>query len=183
MARLLQAARELITDAGPGVALDEIARHAGVGNATLYRHFPTRADLLVAVYSDEIADLCRDGAELAKAEQPLDALFTWLEKFIVHLATKRPLALAATEEPSNRRTPLFEEWHTSITTAADVLVDRARAALRPDITTTDVLTLATGVALAVGADADHTHRLVTLFRTGLASREAAADERSAQPDP
>lgn len=168
MARLIAAARELVTEAGPEVALDEIARRAGVGNATLYRHFPTRADLLVAVYRDEIADLCRRGTELADSGPPLDALFTWLDEFVVHVATKRPLALAATEGPSHRRTPLFDEWHTSITAAVDVLVELARAELRPDVTTTDVLTMATGVALAAGADGEYARRLVALLRTGLA---------------
>ncbi|MEV0106349.1 helix-turn-helix domain-containing protein [Nocardia sp. NPDC050799] len=174
-ARLLAAARELITEAGPEVALDEIARRAGVGNATLYRHFPTRADLLVAVYRDEIADLCRCGTEPAGSEPPLDALFTWLDKFVVHVATKRPLALAASAGPGDRHTPLFAEWHTSITAAAGVLVERARTALRPDVTTTDVLTLATGLALATGADGEHAHHLVALLRSGLASRSADAD--------
>ncbi|MEU1981682.1 TetR/AcrR family transcriptional regulator [Nocardia sp. NPDC019395] len=178
MARLLSAARELIAESGPEVALDEIARRAGVGNATLYRHFPTRADLLVAVYGDEIAELCRSGTEPADSGPPLDALFTWLGKFVVHVATKRPLALAATEGPSDRRTPLFEEWHTSITAAADVLVERARPALRPDITTTDVLALATGVALAADADGEHAHRLVGLLRTGLVSGSAGVDQSS-----
>ncbi|MGW1740076.1 TetR/AcrR family transcriptional regulator [Nocardia sp. NPDC001965] len=179
-ARLLAAARELIIEAGPEVALDEIARRAGVGNATLYRHFPTRADLLVAVYGDEIADLCRYGAQPAGTEPPLDTLFTWLDRFVVHVATKRPLALAATEGPGDRRTPLFEEWHTSITAAADVLVERARTALRPDVTTTDVLTLATGVALAAGADGEHARRLVKLLRSGLAPGSAGADRAPKQ---
>ena len=53
--RLLAAARELVDESGSEVALDEVARQAGVGNATLYRHFPTRGDLLVAVYADEVA--------------------------------------------------------------------------------------------------------------------------------
>ncbi|XVQ86695.1 TetR/AcrR family transcriptional regulator [Microbispora siamensis] len=63
-ALLLAAARELIDSSGPDVALDEVARRAGVGNATLHRHFPTRAELLVAVYADEVAELCRQGADL-----------------------------------------------------------------------------------------------------------------------
>src|SRR3954447_24387699 len=93
--RLLAAARALVAEAGNEVALDEVARRAGVGNATLYRHFPTRGDLLVAVYADEIAELCRRGEQLRGAGDPLDALFAWLEEFVEHVATKRPLALAA----------------------------------------------------------------------------------------
>lgn len=170
-ARLVTAARELL-DAGGGtagddVALDEVARRAGVGNATLYRHFPTRADLLVAVYADEVTELCRRGADLRTAPDPLDALFTWLDAFVVHVATKRPLAMAATDGPDGRRTPLFEEWHASINAVADDLVTRARPALRRGVTATDVLALTSGAAIV--ADAEHARRLVALLRTGLAA--------------
>lgn len=173
-ARLLAAARELMTTAGADVALDEVARRAGVGNATLYRHFPTRADLLVAVYSDEVTALCRRGAELIDAGSPLEALFAWLDAFVVHVATKRPLALAATEGSGDRRTPLFEKWHASITSTAADLVDHARPVLCPGLAAADVLTLASGVALASGADVEYARRLVALLRTGLVSQTADA---------
>src|SRR5438105_926111 len=91
MARLLATARALVAEAGSEVALDEIARRAGVGNATLYRHFPTRADLLAAVYADEVASLCERGNQLSATASPLDALFAWLDAFVVHVSTKRPL--------------------------------------------------------------------------------------------
>jgi AcrR family transcriptional regulator len=165
-ALLLTAARELVAEAGNDVALDEVARRAGVGNATLYRHFPTRADLLVAVYADEVADLCRHGTELLDAPDPVDALFAWLDEFVVHMATKRPLAMAATEGADGRRTPLFEEWHASVTAVVTDLVRRARPGLRPGATVADVVALASGAALAT--DAAHARRLVALTRTGLA---------------
>jgi AcrR family transcriptional regulator len=167
IALLLAAARELITEAGNEVALDEVARRAGVGNATLYRHFPTRADLLVAVYADEVTSLCRRGAQLLDAPSPLDALFAWLDEFVVHVATKRPLAMAATDSSPGGRTPLFDTWHASITATAADLVRRAQPALRPDITATDVLALASGAALAT--DPSHARHLVALLRTGLAA--------------
>ncbi|HEY3681911.1 MAG TPA: TetR/AcrR family transcriptional regulator [Streptosporangiaceae bacterium] len=168
-ALLLAAARDLVAEAGNDVALDEVARRAGVGNATLYRHFPTRADLLVAVYADEVAALCRRGEELRTAPDPLDALFTWLDAFVVHVATKRPLALAATEGPEGRRTPLFDEWHASVNAVADYLVRRARPALARGVTAADVLALTSGAAIV--ADADHARHLVTLLRTGLAAAD------------
>jgi AcrR family transcriptional regulator len=164
-ARLLAAARAVLAEAGNDVAFDVIARRAGVGNATLYRHFPTRADLLAAVYAEEVEALCRRGADLAGSLEPADALFEWLDAFVVHVATKRALALAATEGVEDRRSVLFQQWHASITTTADRLVRRARVALRPDLTTTDILTLASGVALA--ADPAHARRLVAVLRTGL----------------
>src|SRR5947208_2495681 len=105
-ARLLAAAREVLAEAGNDVALDAIARRAGVGNATLYRHFPTRGDLLVAVYADEVAELCARGAALLQDPDPVGALFAWLEEFVLHVAAKRPLAHAATEGADKRRTEL-----------------------------------------------------------------------------
>ncbi|HZC53874.1 MAG TPA: helix-turn-helix domain-containing protein [Mycobacterium sp.] len=175
VALLVAAAHELVAEAGNEVALDEVARRAGVGNATLYRHFPTRADLLVAVYADEVTALCQRGAELLDAPSPLDALFAWLDEFVVHVATKRPLALAATESPSGRRTQLFDEWHASITATAADLVRRARPVLRPDVTATDALTFASGAALAT--DMAGARRLVALMRTGVAARQSGAATR------
>jgi AcrR family transcriptional regulator len=173
-ARLVAAAREALAAGGNDVAFDVIARHAGVGNATLYRHFPTRADLLVAVYADEVAALCQHGAQLLESAEPTDALFAWLDEFVVHVATKRPLAVAAAGGTDERRTTLFRQWHASITSIADRLVRRAQPALRSDLTATDVLTLASGAALT--ADPAHARRLVALLRTGIAApTETATD--------
>jgi AcrR family transcriptional regulator len=164
--RLIAAARELVAEVGSEVALDEVARRAGVGNATLYRHFPTRAELLAALYTDEVQALCDYGDQLLAAPAPVEALFAWLDAFVTHVATKRPLALAATDAPDGRRTPMFEEWHTAITATAGRLVRRAQPPLRPDVTAADVLALANGAALTT--DADNARRLVALLRTGLA---------------
>lgn len=164
-ARLLAVAREVLAEAGNDAAFDVIARRAGVGNATLYRHFPTRADLLVAVYADEVAALCEHGAQLLESTEPTDALFAWLDEFVVHVATKRPLALAATEGVDGQRTALFRQWHASITSVAERLVQRAQPGLRPDVTVTDVLTLASGAALI--ADTSYARHLVALLRNGV----------------
>ena len=165
--RLLAAARELVAEVGNEVALDEVARRAGVGNATLYRHFPSRAELLAALYADEVAALCAYGNKLLDATPPVEALFVWLEAFVEHVATKRPLALAATDVPDGRRTPLFDKWHASITATAANLVRRAQPALRQDVTPTDVLALASGAALT--ADGQNARHLLALLRTGLAA--------------
>jgi AcrR family transcriptional regulator len=170
---LLAAARELLDESGSEVALDEVAldevaRRAGVGNATLYRHFPTRGDLLVAVYADEVSGLCRQGTDLLAAPSPVDALFSWLDDFVAHISTKRALALAATEGPVGRRTRLFDQWHESMRSTAIELLDRARdaGAVRPELTVTDLLALASGAALT-GTDVAHAQRLVRLLRSGV----------------
>jgi AcrR family transcriptional regulator len=165
---LLAAARELLDESGSEVALDQVARRAGVGNATLYRHFPTRGDLLVAVYADEVAALCRQGADLLGGPSPVDALFTWLDAFVVHVATKRALALAATEGPGARRTRLFDQWHESMRSTATDLLRRAQdaGAVRPELTVADLLAVCSGVALT-GTSLAHARRLVGLLRSGV----------------
>jgi AcrR family transcriptional regulator len=165
---LLAAARELLDESGSEIALDEVARRAGVGNATLYRHFPSRGDLLVAVYADEVAALCRQGTDLLGDPSPVDALFSWLDAFVVHVSTKRALALAATEGPVGRRTRLFDQWHESMRSTATKLLDRARDAggVRSELTVADLLALASGAALT-GTDVAHTRRLVRLLRNGV----------------
>src|SRR3984893_1619052 len=91
---LLAAADELFTTNGPDVALDEIARRAGVGNATLYRHFPDRRDLLVAVCVSEVKALCTLGQQLYTHPDADQALTRWLRASIPHVSARHGLAAA-----------------------------------------------------------------------------------------
>jgi AcrR family transcriptional regulator len=163
--RLTATAREVFAERGHDVALDEIARRAGVGNATLYRHFATRSDLLVAVYSHEVQELARRGAELLAAPDAAAALLTWLDHFVVHVATKRTLALDAA---AGARTALFAEWHHAMISTADALLRRAhqQAVVDPGLAVKDLLALANGAALA-GADLTQAQRLLRLAWHGI----------------
>src|SRR6478609_131835 len=78
---LVAAAREAFTERDQSASLEDIARRAGVGIGTLYRHFPTRADLIEAVYVEEVEALCRSADDLVDAP-PWDALVGWLHRFI-----------------------------------------------------------------------------------------------------
>ena len=91
---LLIAADELFATNGPDVALDEIARRAGVGNATLYRHFPDRRDLLVAVCVSEVKALCTLGEQLDTQPDAGPAVTSWLRAYITHVSAKHGLAAA-----------------------------------------------------------------------------------------
>jgi AcrR family transcriptional regulator len=170
---LLAAAKELFDERGTDVALDEVARRAGVGNATLYRHFPRRGDLLVAVYADEVAALCQRGAALLHEPAAAEALFDWLDSFVVHVATKRALALSATESPDDRRSQLFDRWHESMRSTAESLLSRARDAgtVRPDLTVDDLLALASGAAIA-STSTRHAQQLSRFLRRGFETAEA-----------
>ena len=159
---LVAAAREVFTERGVDAPLDEIARRAGIGNATLYRHFPTRRDLIVAAYDDELTELCQHGSRLLTADPPGDALFTWLRTFIDHVATKRHLALAITDQDV-----LFDSWHTTMRNTVSALAERARAVgeLGADVRDVDLLTAANGIALAAH-DPSQVDRLLRLVRVG-----------------
>ncbi|MFG1921174.1 TetR/AcrR family transcriptional regulator [Cryptosporangium sp. NPDC048952] len=169
---LVAAARALIDESGPDVALDEVARRAGVGNATLYRHFPTRGDLLVAVYADELTALC-DAADL-ESESPGDALFEWLDAYVGHVASKRALAEAA---PAERRTELFDGWHARLRATGARLLTRAQdvGEVRADVSLADLMAAASGAALS-SADPDQARRVLALLRDGVDTAGLGAGE-------
>lgn len=177
---IVLAAEHLFAERGPDVPFDEVARRAGVGNATLYRHFPTRSDLLVAVYGGQVAELCRRAERPRGNLPPETALFDWLDAFVEHVAGKRELALAVTDTADGRRTALFDEWHATITATAARLLSAAQesGAVRPDVGARDVLALLSAVA-AAGGDAAHAHRLLGIVRHGLQAPAPTASPTSA----
>lgn len=164
---LLVAAKEVFDERGVDAPLDDVARRAGVGNATMYRHFPTRRELIVAVYAEEVTELCDRGEALLHDRAPAEALFGWLQAFVAHVASKRVLALAIPNDPGGQRSALFAGWHRAMHTTASALLTRARqvGAVRADLEVADLLALATAIALA-GADPGRTERLLDLVRRG-----------------
>jgi AcrR family transcriptional regulator len=166
---LLSAAREIFAERGPDAPLDDIARRAGVGSATMYRHFPTRRELIIAVYADEAAALCATGDALLAAWPAGEALFTWLHAFAGHVAGKRDLALAIPAEDGGQRTALFDGWHEAMHATASRLLAAAQSAgaVSADLDAADLLALASGIAVA-SADADQARRCLALIRRGTA---------------
>ncbi len=92
--RLMQAAKTAFTELGADAALEEIARRAGLGIGTLYRHFPTRETLLAEVYRHALEQLAEAATELSSTLPPLDALRAWLRLFVDYIATKQVVAPA-----------------------------------------------------------------------------------------
>jgi len=163
-ALLLAAARAVFAEDGPDAPLDRVARRAGIGNATMYRHFPSRRELVIAVYADEVASLT-SRARLDAAD-PGAALFAWLASFVEHIRDKRDLALSLTTPAGDHET-LFAHWHETMNETAAALVDRAKSAnaVAPDTDPLDLLLLATGIALTdVPA---RTPRLLDLVRRAV----------------
>ncbi|MFI7638718.1 TetR/AcrR family transcriptional regulator [Nonomuraea sp. NPDC049400] len=163
--QLLAAAAQVFAERGTDAPLDDVARRAGVGNATMYRHFPTRTDLLVAVYADEVAQLCTSGQTLLTAEPPGEALHEWLRLFMDHITTKRDLALSVTDDQGG--STLVAEWHASMLATASALLDAAKqaGAVRAGLDVRDLLTLVKGIALAA-SDRAQADRLLSLIDYG-----------------
>jgi AcrR family transcriptional regulator len=138
--KLLGAAGQQFAAAGAEVPLEAIARAAGVGIGTLYRHFPTREALIEAVYRNEVDQLCASAGQLL-AELPADAaLAEWMERFVAYAMTKRGL-LGALKSLAVSQSELFPRTRERLLAAIGELLDAAIAAgrVRPDAEADDVL--------------------------------------------
>jgi AcrR family transcriptional regulator len=171
--KVLSAAREAFAEGGESTSLEEIARRAGVGIGTLYRHFPNRQALLEALYVGEVEDVCRSAAELDDAD-PWVALSTWFERFIGYIATKQALA----NELFNylgRDAPLFKACRTSLYAAGEPLLTRAQEAgvVRSDVDIADVIQMVMGIAKIPTGDPAQTQQILRIALDGLRFRPEA----------
>ena len=151
--KVLAAAREAFAEGGESTALEEIARRAGVGIGTLYRHFPNRQALLEALYVGEVEEVCRSAAELDGAD-PWEALTGWFERFIAYIGTKQALA-AELLNYLDQDASLFQVCRTSLFEAGEPLLKRAQEAgvVRPDVDIAEVIQMVVGIAKIPTADA------------------------------
>ncbi|MEV8314766.1 TetR/AcrR family transcriptional regulator [Streptomyces sp. NPDC059900] len=168
--KLLAAAAEVFTTSGVDAPIREIAAKAGVGMGTIYRHFPTRADLVVAVFRHQVEACAEAGPRLlAAAESPLTALRQWIDVFVDFLVTKH--GLANTLQPdSSGFTALHTYFLDRLLPVAEQLLDAAVEAgeIRPG---TQPYELMRGIGnLCIGPDTDPRYdprRLVALLLQGL----------------
>lgn len=165
--QLLTAARAAFTERGPDASLEDIARRAGVGVGTLYRHFPNRQDLLEAVYVDEVEALCRSADDFAD-EPSWDALAHWFDRFVDYVATKQALVgeLMAT---IGRDAPVFRTCHDVIFAAGEPLLARAKAdgVVRADVEFIDVIRMVSGITMIKGASSADVRRVLGMALDGL----------------
>jgi AcrR family transcriptional regulator len=179
-ARLLDAATAAFVEHGADdVSLEEIARRAGVGIGTLYRHFPTRQALLEAVYRDQVESLSARAEELLRAESPGDALADWLRAMMKFSSTKHNLtsALLAT---LGKESELLSSCGQVIRGAAEAVLARAQqaGAVRPDVSAGDVMRLVHAVNIATQrgpADPGQADRMLALILDGLRPQAAAGN--------
>ena len=166
--KVLTAAREAFAEGGESTALEEIARRAGVGIGTLYRHFPNRQALLEALYVDEVEEVCRSAATFADDADPWEALSRWFERFIGYIATKQALA-AEMLNYVERDAPVFKTSRAALFEAGGPLLQRAQDAgvVRPDVDIADVIQMVIGIAKIPAADPSQTARMVRIALDGL----------------
>jgi AcrR family transcriptional regulator len=150
--RILEIAKESFTRSGANISLDDVAKHAGVGAGTLYRHFPTRDALLEAVYRTEVEKLAAAERKLAATLPPLEALRAWMLLFVAYIETKQIIAPALNTlvgGPSK----IFEASGDLIKGAIHALVKRAVKSgdIRPDLDPLDLLRALVGVANVASA--------------------------------
>ncbi len=145
--RLLAVAKTAFTRGGAEINLDDVAREAGLGVGTLYRHFPTRDALIEAVYRTEVDTLAAAAARLISTDTPLEALRNWMLLFVDYIATKHliaPALNAMVGDPS----ALYAASGDAIKGAIGALVGRAVATgdIRADLDPFDLLRALVGVA-------------------------------------
>ncbi|HEY4906196.1 MAG TPA: TetR family transcriptional regulator [Candidatus Acidoferrum sp.] len=150
--RILEVAKAAFARSGANTSLDDVARQAGVGAGTLYRHFPTRDALLEAVYHTEVAKLAAAERELSEKLPPVEALRAWMLLFVDYIAEKHIIAPALNTfvgGPSK----LYESSRAQITGAIEALVKRAIKSgdVRKDLEPFDLLRALIGVSNVASA--------------------------------
>lgn len=160
--RLVSVASAVVAEEGATASLEEIARRAGVGSATLHRHFPSRLALLDAVFSERVAKLCEQGESLLSSPDPAEALTTWLREVTRHAAENRGLGTALLKGTG-------EAGHERILATATALTKRAQSQqrVRSEIAPADLLKLANSIALATEETPEEAPRLLTLALNGI----------------
>jgi AcrR family transcriptional regulator len=178
--RLLKAAKTVFSAGGPDASLEAVARAAGVGIGTLYRHFPTREALFEAVYRHEVQQLADLAERLEKEAQPIEALRQWMRSIVKFVATKKgmstALALALAKDSD-----LVSYSSDRLTRAIGLLLEQAIAAgeVRSDVSPEDLLRAIVGMCYTHDQPGwqKNVLRLVDIFVDGLRNRPAKGQRR------
>jgi AcrR family transcriptional regulator len=165
--RLVAAAKEVFAEHGAGAPMEAIAKQAGVGVGTLYRHFPKRIDVVEAVYRTDVDELVRV-AEASVSLEPWPAMVAWLESFVRYTQTKRTL-LTELREAFDKNPEMKLATRDRINTALDSVLRRAQAAgaVRDDVDAADVMQIIGPMCTSPTLLPDQAERLLTMILDGL----------------
>jgi AcrR family transcriptional regulator len=171
--RVLAAAKAVFSAGGPEASLEAVARAAGVGIGTLYRHFPTREALFEAVYRREVQQLADLAEQLKQEAKPIEALRHWMRSIVTFVATKKGMS-AALALAAYKNSELYSYSFDRLTRAVGGLLDRAIATgeIRDDISPEDLLRALVGMCYMHDQPGWQTSvlRLVDVFIDGLRNR-------------
>ena len=169
-ARLITAATQAFAEKGADAPLEDIARRAGVGIGTLYRHFPSRLDLQAAVFRTGVRDICDKGEALSHGDSPERAFADWTRALAAYLVTKRGLSRTLIDSVGIESELITSCWTIMRETTDRLLADAQRAGvIRPDVTAVDVMRLVHGVAVSSEKDPERTNHLLSITLDGLAA--------------
>ena len=172
-ARLISAATEAFADKGADAPLEDIARRAGVGIGTLYRHFPSRLDLQAAVFRTQVRAICDQGDALTRTDSPGPAFASWARALAGYLVTKRGLSRTLIDAVGVESELITSCWTTMRETTERLLVNAQQArVIRSDVTAMDVMRLIHGVAVSSEKDRDRTDHLLSITLDGLAAKRS-----------
>ena len=171
--RLIDAATTAFAEKGADAPLEDIARRAGVGIGTLYRHFPSRLDLQAAVFRTQVRVICEQGDALSATDAPGEAFAAWLRALAGYLVIKRGLSRALIDAVGAESELITSCWMAMRETTELLLVNAQRAgAIREDVTAMDVMRLVHGVAVSSEKEPGRADLLLTVTLDGLAAKPA-----------
>jgi len=169
--RLITAATQAFAEKGADAPLEDIARRAGVGIGTLYRHFPSRLDLQAAVFRSQVGTVCGEGDALLDTATPEQAFVAWMRSLNAYLVTKRGLSRALIEAVGAESELISSCWVAMRETTERLLMSGQQAgAIRSDVSATDVMRLVHGVAVSTERAPDRTDILLSIMLDGLRVR-------------
>lgn len=167
-AKLLAAASEAFGENGADAPLEDIARRAGVGIGTLYRHFPTRLDLQSAVFLSQVKSVCAQADDLMRGFPAEQAFAAWVRLLTNYMVTKRGLSKALVGS-LGRESELISSCSLAMRETVERLLKHAQEenVVRPDVTAIDVLRLVHGIGVATERTPEDADRLLSMMLDGL----------------
>jgi AcrR family transcriptional regulator len=171
---LVSAAREVFGEQGSGASMEAIAKQAGVGVGTLYRHFPHRFDIVEAVYQDDVEELVRAAEQATEELEPWAAVEAFFEAFLRYAKTKQAL-LNELRQAFEKNPELRSAMRERIDAAFDLVVERAKEAgvIREDVRGSDLTQLVSPICTNASIPDDQMRRLIKMILDGLAAPASA----------
>jgi AcrR family transcriptional regulator len=170
---LVAAARDVFSSRGTGASMEAIAKEAGVGVGTLYRHFPNRLDLVEAVYQTDVEELWESAQRVVAELEPWPAVEAFFVAFRRYAQTKQAL-MSELQQAFEKNPDMRSRARGLIESSFDLVIDRAKAAgaVRDDVTGSDLMQLVSPVCTNTAIDPDQAARLLGMVLDGMRADSA-----------